>query len=668
MKNIKRGRVIFLFVLVLCICAVFIARLFQLQIIDGKAYRERSVNTIVSTSVIKASRGSILDRYGTPLAQDKQTMSVIVDRTLAEDINAELCRLVEIFDSSEDEYINTFPISYSESEGYSFDESYSEEETAAALTGYLESKDIDPAASAAEIAEQLAEYYELEGYTSAQAAGIIGARYELEQRGVGNVFTFAEDISIQTATMIKENASALKSVSVEQIPTRVYSYENSCSHVLGYVGRIYASEYDQLREQGYKLDDIVGKSGIEKIYEPYLRGKDGSQSVSKDSDGVITSVISSTEAVSGSDVILTVDSRMQLIVEDALQRLVRNVRALNGDSAATSASVVIMDPDNGQVLSLANYPTFNLSTYYEDYDILSKDESSPYVNRAIAGLYPPGSTFKMVTATAALETGAVNASTIYDCTGRYTYYNDYQPACFNSTAHGEVDVIEAIKRSCNSYFFDAVRLTGIDKLVSYAELYGFGSVTGIELSGELPGIIAGPEYRYSQDGTWNSGDTLLAGIGQSDNLVTPMQLAVYTSAVANGGTRYTPHIVHSVRDSLTGEILQQSVPEGVSLGISASTMQLIRDGMYACAQEQGGSAYNSFADYTATTVCAKTGTAEYASELPTALLVGYAPAEDPEIAFVVVVEHSGTSVTRYLASLVKEVLNYYFSSQAQTAG
>ncbi len=658
MKYITKRRLAFVVVVLFVVIALFIVRLVKLQLIDGEKYYAQSQSSVVSTTVVKAPRGDILDRNCQPIVCSTKATSVVLNLTYISDINETVQKMIRLFESIEEPYIDTFPIAMNADGLYFLEDGYDQN---ASFKSYLEGKKLSLTNSAQEIVDRLCEVYKLDAQDRAEALKIIGVRYEIEMRSVNSFYTFAEDVSVEAATAVKENSSQLIGVYLEVQPVREYTEEYFASHIIGTVGRIYADEYETLKSQGYAMDDIVGKDGIEKVCENYLRGTNGSKNTILDVTGNVVDVIEDVPAQAGNDVILTIDKDAQMILEQELKTLLENCRKQNGE--AISATAVFMDVNTGEILAMESYPTYNLATYNADFAALSKDESKPLVNRAISGLFPPGSTFKMVTATAGLESGVISRWSTQYCTGRYTYYADYQPTDFHSNAHKEVTVVSALMQSCNYFFFDTGRVMGIDTLNQYGKLYGFGQKTGIELPGEASGILAGAEYRQSIGKEWNAGETLLAAVGQSDNAATPLQLANYVASIANNGKSFTPHIIKSVRDKETGETVFETEIAYRELGISQSTLDTLHQGMIAVANEPKGTAYSAFKDFDTVQVAIKTGTAEVTTGVPDSLLVGYAPAQDPQIAFSVVVERGGTGTTSFNAQLVKSVLKYYFSEQ-----
>ncbi len=661
----KKARTIAVFSLFIIICAIFIVRLAVLQLSQGDEYLRQSRNSVVTKTSVKAARGAILDRYCRVIASSTEAMTVQVNKTLIKDMNATILRVIEIFESTGEEYIDTFPIT--EQEPFIYSVSYLESKSAPKSFGeYLSARKIKTDMTAADTMQALIKYYKLTKYPVADAAKIVAVRYEIDCRSSSSFFTFATDIGIETATMLKENSDEIPGVYIEVEPVRTYANEYFASHIIGHLGRIYAEEYETLKDQGYSVDDYIGKEGIEKIAENYLRGVNGTKYAVRDVTGSVVEIInddSSVEPKAGYDVITTLNTDMQMITEDSLEKIIYDIRKLNGEDSASSGAAIFMEIDTAEILSMASWPTFNIATYNQDFVSLSKNPVGPYVNRAISGLFMPGSTFKGVTAVAGLEQGLITPATVYYCTGKYTYYENYSYSCFSSISHKNMTVESALAKSCNTFFFDLGRRLTIDVISEYASHLGFGQKTGIDLPGELSGVCASREYRENiLGGTWQLGDTLIAAIGQTDNTATPLQLVNYIATIANGGTRLRPHVIKAVMDSETGEVIKKIEPEVIErLDLSETTVRTVLNGMRMAA-EKGGTVYEGFKDFDIS-VAVKTGTAEKAGQIPTSLMIGVAPADDPKIAFVVVIENGGLNVSRYNAELVKDVLSFYFSDK-----
>ena len=652
----KKSRLVILAVLFALLCSACVVRLVKLQLIDGAQYREQSFSRVVTRSSEKAARGEILDRYCRPLVRNEPSLSVNLNLKICKNVNETVSALISVFDEYGQGYEDVFPISDREPYIYS--------DRPETFLTFLKERKADPDGTAEEALTRLIAYYGLDDLPSEEARDVIAVRYGIYRAGTPSLYSFAVQVPIEVVSALRERSERLVGVEVSSDYARVYTAENFASHILGYLGAISPAEYEALESQGYTRNDILGKDGIEKICENYLRGTEGYRFLEINAEGVITGELPDKQpAVSGCDVILTIDSSMQSVLEDSLEQAVIADKKKNGEDAGTSASGVFMDVRTGEILALASFPDYNLATFYRDYPTLSLNADSPYVNRAVSGAFPPGSTWKLVTAIAGLEEGVITRNTVYHCTGRYTYYDSYQPTCNNAVAHGDVNVEQALQKSCNCFFYDVGRQLGSVKLAEYAARFGFGSRSGVELTGEISGTVASSAAREAAGGKWESGESLLAAIGQTDNAVTPLQLAIMAATIANDGVRLQPHIIKSITNADTG-FLQETAPTvAEQLGISQTTLNTVRRGMYRVINEKGGTAYSSFLDFDSAVVCGKSGTAETPPGQAAALFVGYAPYDDPKIAFSVVIEHGGIGAYAFTTQVIKDVLSYYFSAR-----
>ena len=457
------------------------------------------------------------------------------------------------------------------------------------------------------------------------------------------------------------------------VPQRYYISDDFACHILGYVSKINTTEYAKLKDGGYTINSMIGKAGVEESMENYLKGIDGVKKVVTDSLGNVTSETVTKEAESGNNVTLTIDYRIQNVVENALKSTLQNLKSgalsKNPIPEAQSGSCVVLDVETGEVLAMSSYPTYNINSFIngiktEQWNSLINDVQKPMFNRAISGTYSPGSTYKMLMGIAGLEAGGITVDELYTDPGIYPYA--YQPKCWIYTAHhithGTINLAGALKGSCNGYFYEVGRRIGIEEIVKWAKNFGLGQKTGIELSGEASGNIAGDGAK-----TWSLGDTLSASIGQSTNLFTPIQLANYISAIANGGTLNKVSLIKNVGNdiksvSLTDVANYSKEFTGVDfktkeLNIDSSYINAIKEGMYAVTTETGGTAADIFAD-SKVEVAGKTGTAQVSSGANNAIFVGFAPYDNPKIAVVAIVEHGDEGY--YLAPMVKEITNAYF--------
>ena len=471
-----------------------------------------------------------------------------------------------------------------------------------------------------------------------------------------NAYVMAEDLSVELISEI--NDGNYRGASVGTGSVRRYETD-AAAHVLGTVGVIWKDEYQELKEQGYAMDAIIGKSGVEKAFESYLHGEDGKRLITTNDEGKITSEIYSVDPEPGYTVALTLDMDFQEQVEQILAAATEGMIAEDG--IARGAAAAAIGVGTGEVLALASYPDYNLATYHEDYTELSQQEISPYYNRATSGLYAPGSTFKMVTAVAALESGIITPKTKIRDTGIYTYYApSYQPRCwvyaFGRT-HGLVNVSEAITESCNCFFYEAGRLTGISTIGNYAMQFGLGAPTGIEI-GDRAGTLASPETAEKLGQTWYDGQTLAASIGQSYNQFTPLQLANYIATLVGDGEHYAAHLLKNVK-SYDGSTMVEVYDEAPlnTVRMSDSTRQAVMEGMHELVRS--GSVSYSFSRCVVD-AGAKTGTAQTGGDTNNGVFVCFAPYEEPEIAVAIVIEKGGSGSA--LASTAVNILNAYFST------
>ena len=482
-------------------------------------------------------------------------------------------------------------------------------------------------------------------FSDADTDRLIRMRYDMEVNdfSIYNRYVVACDVDMSAVTYIEELCVAGAQFTV--VASREYAYPGYASHILGQLGKIQEEDWQYYQSKGYDMDDLVGISGCERTFEQYLRGIDGVRLVVEDKDGNVISSRIEKEAIAGKDVYLTIDIDLQIAAEDGLAQNVKNI------ATAEAGAICALDPKSGEVLALASYPTYDLSTYNEDYEELSRDPAKPFLNRALNEIYAPGSTFKVGMVAAGITNGTVTASTKLDCAGVYTYYKDYQPTCLG--VHGDVTAAYSLQVSCNCYFYELGRRMGISTMNEYCRAYGFGSHTGIELS-EQVGILAGPDYR-NDNGLphWTDGNTISAAIGQSDNSVTPLQLASYIATVLNGGTRYSAHLLLKVQDYQTGEVVVSTQPEVLdSVELTASAISAAKSGMLRMVQNS--QTVSGYMRDVPVKVGGKTGTAQRGGDkLDNGLFVCAAPYDDPEIVVSSVIESSGSgALSTYAASRV----------------
>ncbi len=681
--------------IVLVLAIVCVVRLFDLQIVKGSEYQTQANQRLLRAYSITAPRGEILDCNDKPLVENRMGYSIQIQKIdiSNDEINKTLYEAAYLAASYGAEIESTFPIVIDEKtdkltfdfsadenggtrkvEGVRYDtegntdeslsEQDDEENTEEAekanqekLDAWKKANKLADYSSAEQILDFYKKKYEISSkFGDDEALTIAAIRYGMEKSGFSekNPYTLSRDVDEMVLQQIKEQFMDFPGVEVIIEPIRVYTNGRMAAHILGRTGRIYAEEYAVMKDKGYGMNDTIGKDGLEKILEEYLKGEDGYESVEMSRGGGVAQILQRQEPKPGNFARLTIDSDLQRSMESALKN---NILATVGQGGAGAA--IAVDPKTGGVLAMASYPAYDLTTFNEDYESLIRLKSKPLINRVLNGTYSPGSTFKPLTATAALEEGVISPDTYIMDKGRYTYYKgDYQPTCliYSSTGatHGTINVSEAIGGSCNYFFYDIGRMTGIEKIDEYAEKFGLGQTTGIELS-ESTGILASPKYREEAGGVWYPGDVLQAAIGQSDNMFTPAQLASYISTILNKGTRYSLRLVNEVVDYDTKKVVYKKEPQILSrLDISDSTYDAVKNGMRRVVTS--GTAREAFetAKYKA---AGKTGTAEVPDGADNVLFVGFAPYDDPEIVIAVIIEHGANSY--YAANVARTVFDTY---------
>lgn len=650
---------------------VLLIQLFNLQIIHGEEYRETSNSRLTRETIVRAARGSIKDRTGVNLVTTDTGYSVEIYSTKVDDneLNLSIEKLINILESNKDEFVDNLPIKINPFEFTYKDENQQKE--------WKKEYEMDENLSAEQAFYHLKEKYGISTDNLELARKIMAVRYEITRNGYSTTKSavIAKDISNTSAVQIREQNASLAGMNIITEPIVSYTSGNLAAHLLGYVAQINKQEYEA-RKNTYRNDDIIGKSGIQYVFEEYLKGTDGIKQVDMTVDGAITSEYISKEAVSGSDVILTIDANLQKVAEDALKQNLKDISdGKYGDKhEAKAGAVVVTNVNTGEVLALASYPDYNPAKFSEEY---TEDDTGRYINRAITGEYPPGSTFKMVVATSALAEGEITTSTKINDTGVYPY--GHHPVCwyYNSygTGHGYLNVSQALKNSCNYFFYEMGYRLGIDKITEYAGKYGLGKRTGIELEGEGSGNVAKKENATDQGLEWYLSDTLSASIGQSYNKFTPVQMARYISMIANGGKNVDLSVVKSIVKTDGSEVSNDEVDQFVNqklntqnevtedLKIDKDDLAAIRKGMKGVTSEPGGTAYGYFTDLDID-IAGKTGSAETSVKGQAhAWFAGFAPYENPEIAVVVVVENGSSG--GYTADVAKKIIREYFGMNSE---
>lgn len=658
-------------ILVYLIGIVLLAQLFNLQIIHGAEYRETSNVRLTRESVLKADRGNIKDNTGTLLAGVEAQNTIVLYKTKVSNqvLNDTILRLINLLSQNGDKYVDNFLMDVNP---YRF--KLTEEES---QKKWKKANNINEDATAEETFNYFKNKYEITTDNVEDARKIMAIRYEISYQGYSNTksIQIAQNISRNTLLEIKERNSDFPGVEITEEPKRVYPLGNTASHIIGRIGRI---EEEELKgnEDTYDQNDIIGKSGIEYVFEEFLKGKNGVKQIDMDVEGTITNEYIAKEAVAGNDVILTIDSKLQATAEQAIKNNIERIAngAFGKASPADAGVAVVLNVKTGEVLAMASNPDYDPSAFVNGIDentwnYYINGDTKPLENKAISAMYSPGSTYKMVTALAGLETGAITTTDKIRDTGIYRKYNSSWK-CWKISGHGYLDVSNAIERSCNYFFYELGDRVGIDTLAKYSYYLGLGHKTGIELKGEISGVLASNEIAKQENRVWNPGETISAAIGQSYNTFTPIQMAKYVAMVANRGKKLDVTIVKSIIRPDGSEIPRNEYESKVSeklgltpdnteeMSFNETNIQAILEGMRGVTSESGGTAYSTFRDFDIE-VGGKTGSAQTGVEGKTnAWFVGFAPFDNPEIAIVVFVRNGGSG--GYTAEVARDIIAQYF--------
>lgn len=678
-KIVFSERYIFLYIIVFLVAIVLISTLFYLQIIKGEEYRTQSNNRLLRENVVQAPRGDILDRNNNVLVTNKMGFSLMLYKIniSTEKLNESLLKITNILIKNGDKYVNTLPIGFDENGNVIF--TNSEENQVIWKENYkYNSED-----TAYDVLLKLKEKYKIQNEDLQEVRIIAGQRFDIEKTGYGAFYPYqiSSNISRQTINEIEEQNDNFPGINISTIPLRMYTMGSFAAHILGYTGSV---SIDDLKNNSiYSRNDIIGRSGIEYVFEKYLKGTNGIKKVEMDFNGKINEEYEVDPSIKGNDVILTIDGNLQKVAEEKLKDNIEKISSGGFKykyEDANAGSVIVMDVNTGEILAMASYPTYDPSLFIggistKEWNTLINNGAKPLYDRTIQASYAPGSTFKMVSAIAALESNSIG---IYDEIEDLGIYDKgHRPQCWYYTSYGLthklVNVSKAIKTSCNYYFYEVGYRMGIDTISRYASYFGLGTKTGIELPGEISGILASREYANSKGNEWYVADTLSAVIGQSYNSFTPIQIATYISILSNGGYKIKPTIIKDVvtPDGLSYNKEEIKADINNLLGIEAKNVEqlvfsqenvnAVLQGMRDVTDETGGTAYGVFKSLSVT-VGGKTGTAEASSGSNNGIFVGFAPYEKPEIAVVVIVEHGGHG--SYAAEVVRDIMKEYFGERS----
>ncbi|MBR3254948.1 MAG: penicillin-binding protein 2 [Clostridia bacterium] len=657
---------------------ILIVQLFNLQIVHGEEYREQSNTRLTRETTLEAARGKILDRTGSVLVTSETTfgLELYKSKVSSDALNNCMLQIVNTLAKYGKKAPDSFKI---EVNPYRYTIEGEE------LAKWQKENGITIGKTAEQVFNEYKQRYEIKTSNLEDARKIIGLRYEIGKKGYSSTrsFRLADNISREAVAEFSEKSAEFPGVNIVVEPKRQYTSGTVASHILGYTGKIRQEEYEANKEK-YDINDIIGKTGIEYVFEDYLKGENGIKQIDMGVDGTASGEYVAEDAIAGSNVVLTIDANLQKIVENALAGNIQKISEGGFGKVydAQAGSAVVMNVKTGEVLAMASYPDYDPSKFVDgisvaDWNEYNNNPNTPLVNKAIQSSYAPGSTFKMVSAIAALESGAVTPDEQINDTGIY-YLGDMGWKCWYYTdyhvGHGWQNVTGAIKNSCNYYFYEVGNRMGIETLDKYAKYFGLGNKTGIELDGETKGVLASKEAKQAMKEAWVPGDNLNAVIGQGLNEFTPIQMAHYISVLANGGNKVDTTIVKTIINADGTEVTKEEINKYVKqrLGLqdveddgttlNQDYLRIVLEGMQSVTQEVGGTAYNIFGDFPIS-VGGKTGSAEAPGGKVNAWFVGFAPFEDPEIAIVVMVENGGHG--NYTAEVVRDVMAEYFGMNTQ---
>ena len=668
----KIGRSAACILLVLAVFVVYELRLVQWQLVEGDKYEQLSLSSRTDTIEIEAARGEILDRDGNVLAGNRSSYNIVYD-ALDMDYdrrNATIIQVIDLLEERGETWRDRLPIVLAEDGSYQY-----KEDSESAIQTLQEALSLAEYATAEECMAELAQQYDCQGYSKEDMRNVASVRYSMTQDGFSRTspYVIAEDVSAETVGVISERSEEWPGIETRVAVTRYYGEDGALApHVVGYTGVITDTQYQQAVEDGttydaennisgYKWSDTMGRSGIEAAFEEELRGQRGEETIYTDSSGGVESTAVTTAPEEGHTVQTTLDSDLQRVANLSLEKNIQgNIDARN----CTSGAAVVLDVDTFGVLASSSYPTYDVNQLVESiagdgkyYNQLINDEDEPMVNLALNGVFIPGSVFKPVVALAALQEGVISAGTTFSCAGYWDYFDLHQ----NCTCGGGTwNLYGALAHSCNTYFSNVGLNLGIARLAPYAEYFGLGTTTGVEI-GESTGTMSNPqEYRENHGVNWTDGVSAQTAIGQADNMFTPIQLATMCATIANGGVRLQTHFLDKVLDYTGETVLEAYEPvELYDAGLSSDVLGVVQAGMQMVATE--GNAGTVFANYPVSIAC-KTGTAETSTGKngtePNLSFICYAPADDPEIAVAVMIEQGNTG--NYAKNVAKDILDQYF--------
>lgn len=677
-KPKERGRLIVLSFLSAIVCGAYILNLMNFQIVRGSEFQAQTQQLTVSKIAVKAARGEIVDCNGVALAENKVGFNIVFYYSFFPKAqqNRIISGLIGILEKNGEDWYDPLPLTMEADPSFEADRD-KDIETLRNKLG------VNVYATASDCMYNLRELFGIDdSYDDLTARKIAGVRYGMVLADFSvnnNQYAFAEDVSTDTALLIKETSHLLPGVDIVDEDIRTYPQGDVAPHIVGVIGKMYAEEYysttdsegnvltEGYKDKGYKMDSLVGKMGVEQLMEAELHGVDGVKTVEQSKDGTIISEEVTTAPESGNNVVLTIDSAFQKKVQDILEAHILMLRERESDkdgdhgNKAEGGSIVVLDSKTGGILAAATYPNYDLNDYFSDYASIRDADFAPLNNRAFNGLYRPGSTFKTAVAAGALQEGIITPSETVNCQRVYRYYdilpgNQFRPTCLGY--HGATNVMKALTVSCNIFFYDVGRRLGTEKMQEYAHLLGLGTSTGVELNESIGGI-SGPQRSENLGKIWVQGDICQAAIGQMDTNVTPLQMAVQAMTLANKGTRYQAHLIKEVRSYDDSTVLSTTPTTVLSeFSMTDETFEAIKEGMIGAAARVPAPYQLTDLGYD---VALKTGTPQKNNTEFHSAAIAFAPADNADIAISVMLELGDNA--NYL---IRQILDAYYGTDSSS--
>lgn len=639
-KKKSQTQITILTVLLIIAIILLSARSYFIQIANASEYTGVNKDGAASSrsAVLKAPRGEILDCFGRQIAINRDGYNIVFNKAYIKDnLNDIILSLINLASEYQTEWVDRLPMEMNSPYNFKKDESTEKLLSTLKLAHY---------ATPENCFDAMVELYDLQDYSQDDKRKIMGVRYSMQisDFSISYPFTFAEDISSELMRKVSESAFALSGVTIDVVPFREYTDTTLAVNLIGSVGPIFEEDWEYYKAKGYSYNDKVGKSGIEKWAEEYLRGTDGEITYNLDAKGNIISSKITKQPIAGKTVMLSIDKNLQRKTQDSLEKWVKNIQSKGGSCKAGSA--VAIDIDTGKVLTSANYPTYDSATLGKEYDNLVNNPAKPLMDRAFQGVYPIGSTIKPAVAVAAMENNHYHLGETVNCVRVYNYFSSYKPKCMHT--HGNIDLKNALAKSCNYFFFEMGRRVGATTVTNYFKDFGLGVKTGVEVN-DSAGILIQPQ----NDNV--GGTTLQIAIGQM-NAFTPLQTANYVATLANGGTHYRASLIDKIVSYDISEVYKVIEPEVVNeVTIKDSTINAVKEGMLSVTEDGTGRA--ALGDYPIK-VGGKTGTAQVNNAADHSIFIAFAPFDNPKIAISVVLENGSSGFSA--GSIVRDMLDAYF--------